>query len=234
MVVVGAAISLMACQQREAHVPAPAVAVVNHVAVARQAFERGEWAVAAPHLRTALARDPENLWLHYQLGICASWLDLRDEAIQEFRWVLAHAAPRSDEMLTARRWLSEAGVLTEAAAIESAAPTQYGADATGKSGVHGFITWGRAGESPVSQRRFKIHLVGLAGTPTKGLRYTVRTDADGRYKFQHVVAGPYRLTDAIAGRPKWRLKVALDPEQDVALDLAPENSVEVRDDFGEP
>src|SRR5262245_44950698 len=101
IIVVGAAVSLMACQQREAHVLAPAVAVVDDVAVARQALESGEWAVAAPHLRTALARDPDNLWLHYQLGICASWLDLRDEAIQEFRWILAHATPRSDEMLTA-------------------------------------------------------------------------------------------------------------------------------------
>src|SRR2546427_151792 len=71
----------------------------------------------------------------------------------------------------------------------------------------------------------------LRYTPTKARWYVLRSDREGRYEFKRIAAGQYKLTDAIAGPPKWRLKVAVKPGENLALDLTPENSTSVRDDF---
>src|SRR5262245_63015 len=232
LVVSATTLAMTACGHEEAPPPSAAAAVVDDMVAARAALDRREWAVAVPHLRAALARDRENLFLHYQLGICASWLDQRDEAVQEFQWVLAHTPAGSDEARVAQQWLTEAGVLNPNAVADGAMPAQYGDRAVGTSGVHGTIAWAPPDQIPAPQARFQIHLIGVSGTPTSGLRYTMRTDKDGRYAFKSIIAGPYKLTDAIAGHPKWRLKVGLAPQTDVAQDLTPENGIERRDDFG--
>src|SRR5439155_16991978 len=60
------------------------------------------WAVAAGHLRTALQLNPKSLVLHYNLAICAIWLDLKDEAIHEFEWVMAHRSEEHTSELQSR------------------------------------------------------------------------------------------------------------------------------------
>lgn len=57
---------------------------------ARRALASHDWTAAAPHLRAALEKDPQSLFLHYNLAICATWLDVKDEAVREFEWVVAH------------------------------------------------------------------------------------------------------------------------------------------------
>ena len=218
---IGLALAVGACR-RAPEVPP---AAVDHAAEARKAIAAQQWAVAAGHLRTALQLNPKSLVLHYNLAICATWLDLKDEAIHEFEWVLAQAPADSDEAKTARRWLAA----NKDRRPPQAAPESAAVDPTvGNSGVHGAVTWG---QPPTPQVRLQLFLRGLRGTATKDLQYMLRSDREGRYGFKNVVPGPYMLTDAVAGSPKWRLRVEAKPGEDLALDLTPENAASVRDDF---
>ena len=101
----------------------------------------------------------------------------------------------------------------------------------GQRRLAGLVLWGEAGQAPLPQRRLQLHLIGLPGTPTKGLRHTLRSDQYGHFEFKRVAPGPYKLTNVIAGRPKWRLRVVVEAGRDAALDLTPENGLGVRDDF---
>jgi len=216
---IGLALAVGACQ-RAPEVPPLAV---DHAAEARKAIAAQQWAVAADHLRAALQLNPKSLVLHYNLAICATWLDLKDEAIHEFEWVMAHAPADSEEAKTARRWLAA----NKDRRPTQAAPESAAVDPTvGNSGVHGVVVWGQQ-----PQARLQLFLRGLRGTTTKDLQYMLRSDREGRYGFKNVVPGPYMLTDAIAGAPKWRLRVEAKPGEDLALDLTPENAASVRDDF---
>ena len=216
---IGLALAVGACQ-RAPEVPPPAV---DHAVEARKAIAAQQWAVAADHLRAAIQRTPKSLGLHYNLAICDTWLDLKDEAIHEFEWVLANAPADSDEAKTARRWLAA----NKDRRPTQAAPEPAAVDPTvGNSGVHGVVIWGQQ-----PQARLQLFLRGLRGTATKDLQYMLRSDREGRYGFKNVVPGPYMLTDAIAGSPKWRLRVEAKPGEDLALDLTPENAAPVRDDF---
>jgi hypothetical protein len=217
-----------ACQRApQTHAPAPA-SVVDPGDAARKAIAAQNWPVAAAHLRTALQQEPDSLFLHYSLAICATWLNRQDEAVREFEWVVAHAAAQSEESTTARRWLAD-----KTRPTQSAAGPALGDPNVGDSGVHGMLIWAEPGQSPAPQSRLQLFLVGLRGTPTKALQYVLRSDRDGHYEFKGIVPGSYKLTDAIAARPKWRLRVALQPGQDLTLDLGPQNGAGVRDDFPE-
>ena len=59
------------------------------------------------------------------------------------------------------------------------------------------------------------------------------TDDDGGFRFPKLAAGPYKLTNRIAGRPIWRLRVELKPGEGKQLELTPANSTATRDDFPE-
>jgi hypothetical protein len=195
-------------------------------AEARQAVARRDWAAAALLLRSVIAREPSRLTAHYHLAVAASHLDLRDEAVREFRWVLAHAAAGSEEAEAARRWLADAGLLASPRSTDP--PADW---TTGDGSLGGRVVWTRSGEPPVDPRRLQLHLIGLPGSPTAQQRYVLRTDETGRFQFRRVVAGPYRLTNRVAGPPTWRLKVDVPSGRELALDLTPENSVPARDDF---
>ena len=93
--------------------------------------------------------------------------------------------------------------------------------------------WAEPGRNPTPQSRRQLFLIGVRGTPTQELQYVLRSDREGHYEFTRIIAGSYKLTDAIAARPKWRLKVALQPGQGVTLDLTPQNATDLRDDFPE-
>ncbi len=222
---IGLFLALAGCQRAAEPSVVASGPVVDAVAAARQALAMQAWAAAAPHLRTAIARHPDDLFLHFNLAISATWLELRDEAVREFEWVVAHASKESDEARTAREWLVHAR--DRAGARGGSEP-----DATsGTARLRGLVLWGEAGQAPLPQRRLQLHLIGLSGTPTKGLRHTLRSDEYGHFEFKRVAPGPYKLTNVIAGRPKWRLRVVVEAGRDAALDLTPENGLGVRDDF---
>ena len=228
LVALGLFLALAGCQRAAEPSVVASGPVVDAVAAARQALALQAWAAAARHLRTALARNPDDLFLHFNLAVCATWLELRDEAVREFEWVVAHAPAESDEARTARQWLADA---RDRARPRGGADTAAGDPTAAAGRLRGIALWGEAGQAPLPRPRLQLHLIGLPGTPTKGLRHTLRSDEYGHFEFKRVAPGPYKLTDVIAGRPKWQLKVVVEAGRDGALDLTPDNSVAVRDDF---
>lgn len=200
-------------------------------AEAIKAFERSDWVLAARLLREAVIHQPTSVTLHYYLAITATHLQLRDEAVREFQWVLANAPAGSAEALAAKEWLVAAGVIgTGVAAAPSQPPAEAATGLVG--GVYGQVAWNEA-EDPISVTRLQIFLKGLPGTPTKEEFYVQRTDNDGRFNFKKVVPGSYKLTNRIAGKPHWNLRVSVQPGEPMSLDLNPQNSTRTRDDFPE-
>lgn len=194
---------------------------------------RRDWATAAPLLRAAIRQNPSSVGLHYGLGVSASHLDDLDAATREFQWVLEHAPAGSQEATAAGSWLAGAGLSggnAPATTVGEASPDDPKA---GSGALRGMVTWAEPGGAAEPRKRQMVILVGLKGTPTFGLRHTIRSDENGRYEFSHVAAGPYKLTDAIAGQPTWRLKITLHPGEPTVMDLNAGNSVKVRDDFPE-
>ena len=116
LVITSLALTVLGCERAPAPVPTQVVnRAGDEAAEARKAMDRRDWSTAAPLFRSAIVADPENVSLHYGVAICASQLDLRDEAIKEFQWVLAHAATASEEARVARAWLVQAGLLPSVA-----------------------------------------------------------------------------------------------------------------------
>ncbi len=219
----GLALALAACQAPAA--PPPRAAAPTLASQAAEALDKGEYARAADLYHRALAGDADNLGLHYGLGVAASYLNLKDEAIREFKWVLERGAKGSPEAEAARRWLASAGAL---ASVEPAAsPAPDSGPAAGQSSLQGRMVLPEAGPA----RRRMVILYGVAKTPTEQERYQTRTDENGRFEFSRLVPGPYMITDAVAGAKSWRLRVEVQPGQAATLDLTPANSIKIRDDF---
>ncbi|MBI4245855.1 MAG: carboxypeptidase regulatory-like domain-containing protein [Candidatus Rokubacteria bacterium] len=216
--------------------PAPAAVrepqTITLASQARRAVAERDCRRAAPLLRAAIAQGATAAGLHYDLAVCATHLDALDEATREFQWVLAHMPEGSAEARAARGWLTEAGVVLETATMagEPAPAPGPGGDAL----LTGRAVWGPPGETPRPRASMLLHLSGVAGSSTQGEHQERRTDEDGRFLFKDLVPGDYKLSDRIAGRPFWRLRVSLQPGRETALELTPANSVQARDDFPEP
>ena len=208
--------------------PAPAPVEYDVVAEALKAFDRSDWVLAARLLPEAVAKRPTDVKLHYSLAVAATHLELRDEAIREFRWVVA-TAPDTPEGQAARNWLLAAGLLTPASTATADLTVPVDPD-RGDGGLKGRVSWAD-GEPPVKLNRMQLFLRGVPGTPTKDVQMVLRTGEDGSYEFRNVPAGEYRLSNRIAGEPVWRLRVKVPPSETVSLDLTQGNSLSVRDDF---
>ena len=207
------------------------------VAEALRAFDRGDWVAAARLLREAVAKQPTDLRLHYSLAVTVTHLELREEAIREFQWVLANAPAGSPEAIAARNWLLAAGVLRNpsvAGNFSDSGDDVDGGTATDpdhpEGAVHGQVTW-TDGDPTTKGGRMQLFLKGIKGQPNEDFVRVLRASEDGRFHFKRVPAGSYRLMDRIAGEPRWRVKVSIPAGQDVAMDLTPQNSLRVRDDF---
>jgi hypothetical protein len=225
-----AVVALTACGS-----PPPASKAEYDIAAeAMKAFDTGDWALAGRLLREAIATQPASLRLHYSLAVTDTHLQLQDEAIREFRWVLANH-PGTPEAEAARNWLRAAGALpsggdaTASSSTDPANPTAKDPD-LGDSSVRGQVTWNE-GAPPVNLTRLQLFLKGLNNTPTKDVHLVLRTDEEGRFEFKHVPAGTYKLTNRIAGEPLWRVRVDVPAGQPTSVDLTPQNSLRVRDDF---
>jgi protocatechuate 3,4-dioxygenase beta subunit len=70
-------------------------------------------------------------------------------------------------------------------------------------------------------------------TSTQEQYYVLRTENDGRFEFKNVVPGTYKLTNRVAGKPHWRLRVTVAEGAPLSLELNPQNSTRTRDDFPE-
>lgn len=226
LLALGAAL-LAGCGERPRPQPR-AAAAPDLLSQAREAMTRGDYSTSVGLLRQVLAERPDHFEAHYRLAVSASWLDLTEEAEAQFEWVVAHGAPDSPEVDAARQWLRTFRARPgEAAAPPPAAPHADRATVTGR------VLWeqdGRVAPQPYLRLFFK----GLPGSPVEDEFHRVQTDEHGQYRIVDVVPGEYMLTNRVAGPPIWRLRVAVKAGQTLQLDLTPENSVKVRDDFPGP
>jgi len=208
--------------------PAPTPTAQDVEADAMAAVGRGDWTTAADLLRRALRQNPTSAKLHYNLGVAASHLNLRDEAIREFQWIVANLASELFEAREARRWLIEAGVLARPTETTAAAPEQTTAQETSRTGgIKGQVLW--ADGRPTA--RVQLFLKGVPNSSNANEQWVLRTDDDGRFEFKRIPSGTYMLTNRVAGTPTWRLRVKLAPGEVTSLDLGEDNSARVRDDF---
>lgn len=225
-------LTVLAACQSPPHPPQSAEPKDAEVRAAR-ALAAGRYADAAGLYQQALADAPSNLRLHYGLGVASSYLDRRDDAIREFRWVVSYGAPEAPEVDGARRWLTRAGALPIAASAPASPPQPQRRREAGNASLEGHAVFAEAGQEPTPMRRQQLFLVGQPDSPTQKERYSLRTGEDGTFKFPNVVPGPYKLVNQIAGQPIWRMRVDLKPSETKILDLTPENSLASRDDFPE-
>ena len=231
---VGLAFALAACQ---AAPPPPRPAEKDPGALAAEALEKGHYAKAADLYRSALVTEPESLPFHYGLGVAASFLDRRAEAVHEFTWVIERGKADSAEVKTARGWLLSVGALPRFA-ITATAPEdtrdrepQTAEQKPAHAGLQGRVLFGETQAELTPLERQQLFLYDY---PKRVVYFRIRTDEEGRFRFGNVPPGIYKLTDRAAGPPRWRLRVELKPGQDLTLDLNPGNSTRVRDDFPEP
>jgi hypothetical protein len=230
-VLAGLALLLGAC-----HGPVRPSSPVVSISLATQAAEAlsmRAYAKAADLHRRALVLTPDSLPLHHGLAVAASHLSLKEEAIQQFRWVMERGPKGSLEVETARGWLVAAGLLAAPEPGEPAGlPAEERQPAAGQASLDGQMALTEPGgrDARVGQRRMVI-LYGLPDSPMKDERYQVWTDEKGRFRFPSVTSGTYMITDAVAGPRKWKLRIELQPGQATTLDLTPANTTTVRDDF---
>jgi hypothetical protein len=225
------ALAVMGCQGSSAPAgPTSGQAIKGDGVLAAEALERGDYAMAVELYPRALAAAPESLALHYGLGVAASFLDRRALAVRELIWVLEHGEAGSNEVNAARRWLLSVGALprpstAEASTLSPEEEPRVEQVAARPGSVHGRSM---SGDSPGSLAPMVRMQLILKSTNDY---FRLRTDEHGYFRFANVPPGIYQLTERVAGPPTWRLRVEVKPGQDVALDLGPENSTRIRDDF---
>ena len=102
-----------ACQQAPvSHPPVSTLSPAEQLKVEGDAFmAKGDYADAVEKYRQAADLDSAAIGPRFALGTAYSFLEKRPEAILQFRWVLSHADPGSDEYQEAHRWLTRVGAL---------------------------------------------------------------------------------------------------------------------------
>jgi len=228
------ALALSACQAA----PPPGPSAKSLATLAAEALQRGDAARAADLYRSALVTEPENLPLHYGLGVAASYLDQRTDAVREFSWVVARGEPDRAETKAAREWLASVGIFPRGAIARVSDETRVqepeasSRDAKpAPASVQGRALYDTTPGLIVPMERMQLM---LSDYPNRIVYLRLRTDERGNFHFKDVPPGVYKLTDTVAGPARWRLRVELKPGQDLSLDLSPANSTRVRDDFPEP
>lgn len=195
---------------------------------AREAMSRHDYGGALALLRDVVGHDPANFEAHYRLGVSASYLDQADETAREFDWVVAHGAAGAPEVAVARDWL----VSRRSAKVAPATPavSSPAGDALAQKPDSASLSGTAVGpDKPLA--RLQLFLKGVPGTVVEREYHVLRTDPQGNFHFTNVVPGDYMLTNAVAGRPTWRLRVSFAKGERLVLDLSPSNQAEIRDDF---
>ena len=221
---------LAACQSPSP--PARSTSSDTPAVLAARALAAGRYADATLLYREALGEASGKMELHYGLAVASSYLDRRDDAIREFRWVLQYGSPKAAEVDASRQWLIRAGALPPAAYTASPAGPEK-ERAAGNASLEGRAVFAEGGQTPQPMPRQQLFLVGQPNSPTQRERYNLRTDERGNFKFPDVVPGPYKLTDRVAGQPIWRLRVEFKASEVKVLELTPANSTASLDEFPE-
>jgi len=222
-----AAIATAGCQPhsktaRENTAP-PAIGVEELKAQGLAHLEAGRYDNAMRALVEALSRSPEDVTLHYLVGVTFAHLQRKDDAIIAFRWVVEHGRPGSKEVVGASQWLAENGMLpttTAAASTSDEEETVVGV-------MEGRADWPDLDPDKILPR-LQMQLEGV-GTTTQGKRYGIQTALNGAYKFPKVRPGDYRLRAQIGFTRLWDMPVTVGEK--TVLDLNQDNAVAPKDVF---
>lgn len=226
-VLIGLLALLAGCQAPSR--PAQSSVPEDPAAMAARALAGGRHAEALELYRKALAEAPGQAALHYGLGVASSYLDRRDDAVREFRWVVQYGPENAPEVAAARQWLIRAGALPSATPDTPAPSRSTEERQAGNASLEGRAIFAEAGQAPKPMARKQLFLV--PESPTQKEHYNLRTDEEGNFKFPNVIPGRYKLIDRVAGQPIWRLRVELKPSDARVLELTPTNSLAMQDDF---
>jgi hypothetical protein len=223
---VGLAISVEGCRESRPPTPKAVVAEADPMTQAREAMGRHDYGGALAFLRNVVVREPANLEAHYRLGVSASHLDQVEPAAREFEWVVAHGAAGAPEVEVARDWLASRRSVKVATPVVSSPAGDALAQKPDLASLSGTAV---GPDKPLA--RLQLFLKGVPSTAVEREYHVLRTDPQGNFRFTNVVPGDYMLTNAVAGRPTWRLRVSLVKGERLVLDLSPSNQAEIRDDF---
>jgi hypothetical protein len=219
-------VATVACQplagksSQQGAAPAP-IGVEELRAAGLAHFEAGRYDNAMRAFVEALSRAPEDVKLHYLVGVTFAQLQRRDDAIIAFRWVVEHGRPGSKEVQGATQWLADNGMLPTA----TVASTSAEEDETVVGGFEGRTDWpGLDPERPLPQ--LQIQLEGVGAT-TQGKRYGIKTTLNGPFKFGKVRPGDYHLRAQIGYTRLWDMPVTVGEK--TTLDLTLDNAVAPKD-----
>ncbi len=209
------------CQTKSAEVQtsappeasAPTLASLREDAAALAS--RGDHLAAEKKYREALKLAPDDAELHFGLGSVLTQLDRRDEAAEEFRWVVANGRPGRPEVDAARGWLGEAGATATVRA--SSEP----ADASTLGTVSGKLTWpGIPGGST-----FAIRIL-VVRDGDANVRKFARTKLNDSFTVAELPEGAYKLSGLAGPTRVWSdLPVTVRAGQQTTIDLSPANAV---------
>jgi tetratricopeptide (TPR) repeat protein len=191
------------------------------------ALAKGDYPTAALKLQQAVNQEPAEMALRYALGTALSYLNRREDAAQEFTWVVERGAPGSQEVQMARRWLVSAGypVVTAEPAVAAAAaePAVAPGSYTPKNRVKGKMEW--PGVTPPATL-IPVHVTLVGEEPGNREFNKTRRFRLGRfYEFWDVPAGKYQLVAKAGDTVLWEQKIAVEAaDKDAQFDLSAANS----------
>lgn len=222
------AVTASGCRESRPQPPKAVSVDTDPLTTARDAITRRDYRAAIVLFMDVVARQPDNLEAHYGLGVSASQLDRLDDAEREFRWVVAHGAPRAPEVAIAGEWLASR---MRSAGASPNRPLVTASDDALELNPEMATVSGRVIGPDGMKRRLQLLLKGIPGTAVKDEYRLLRTDEQGSFRFINVVPGDYMLTNPVATAVTWRLKVSLSRGERRVIDLSPANDITARDDF---
>lgn len=194
--------------------PPPAVGTLREEAAALAA--RGDYIAAERKYREALKAQADDVELHFGLGSMLTQLDRREEAAEEFRWVVKNGRPGRPEVDSARRWLADAGAAATTTASSEPAP-----DANAVGTVAGKLTW----PDIPPEKEFGIRIVVVRdGDPN--VRKFTRTKFNSTFSVSDLPEGAYKLTGLAGPVRIWSdLPITVTAGRQTTIDLSPANAV---------
>lgn len=233
---------VVACQQ--APPPEPPKPVKSPAVVLREEGDglaaKGDYAGAVAKYQAAVGLEPEDVGARFALGSAFSYLNRRPDAIVQFKFVVARAAPSSQEYQLARQWLVSVGELraesaTEASGEAKADPAAPAAAQGPSTTLRGELQWKGV---EMGRRRIPVRLT-LTGedTETRTVKLVRVTRIAERYSFPNIPPGSYRLVGlALEPRetPLWDVKVNVEKDKETVLVLSGANSSTSESSFPPP
>ena len=185
---------------------------------------RGDYAGAERKYREALTLKPDDVELHFGLGSVLSQLDRREQATEEFRWVVKNGSAGRPEVDSARRWLAEAG---DATAATASTTSETAPDPSASGTIAGKLTW--PGIPPSME--YSVRVVATRDG-ADGPRKFVRSKLNGTYSLAELPEAAYKVTGLAGPVRIWSdLPVTVAAGRQTVLDLSPANAVVSPDEF---